>query len=313
MHDRVIAAIGLFTLFAATASAQLATTTSLIGTVTDPTGKSVQGAKVTAVETGTADTRSTTTGEQGYYSFEFARVGVYNITVEQPGFAKATKTGVQLNLNQSVRTDFSLAIGAVTQTVAVEAVALAIKTDDASVSESISTRSVSDLPLSGRDPMRLAITTPGVILGPKTSDTATPPGADFVGAGTREIQNSLSLDGISVMNNLITNTPTRVMVESVQEVEVQTGTYSAQYGAYLGRSHQYGHEGRHEPVPWRGGRVSPQPGAGCPDILHLADARKPDREKAAAAAEPVRRRVRWAGQNSQALQRQGAYLFYGVV
>jgi outer membrane receptor protein involved in Fe transport len=82
--------------------------------------------------------------------------------------------------------------------------------------------------------MRLAITTPGVILGPKTSDTATPPGADFVGAGTREIQNSLSLDGISVMNNLITNTPTRVMVESVQEVEVQTGTYSAQYGAYLG-------------------------------------------------------------------------------
>src|SRR6185369_9902364 len=111
---------------------------------------------------------------------------------------------------------------------------LAIKTDDASVSESISTRSVSDLPLSGRDPMRLAITTPGVILGPKTSDTSTPPGADFVGAGTREIQNSLSLDGISVMNNLITNTPTRVMVESVQEVEVQTGTYSAQYGAYLG-------------------------------------------------------------------------------
>ena len=234
MHDRVIARIGLFTCFAAIASAQLATTTSLIGTVTDPTGKSVQGAKVTALETGTADTRSTTTGEQGYYSFEFARVGVYNITVEQPGFAKATKTGIQLNLNQSVRTDFSLAIGAVTQTVAVEALAVAIKTDDASVSESISTRSVSDLPLSGRDPMRLAITTPGVILGPKTSDTATPPGAGFVGAGTREIQNSLSLDGISVVNNLITNTPTRVMVESVQEVEVQTGTYSAQYGAYLG-------------------------------------------------------------------------------
>jgi hypothetical protein len=46
---------------------------------------------------------------------------VYNITVEQPGFAKATKIGVQLNLNQSVRTDFSLAIGAVTQTVEVEA------------------------------------------------------------------------------------------------------------------------------------------------------------------------------------------------
>src|SRR5204863_8295295 len=76
--------------------------------------------------------------------------------------------------------------------------------------------------------------TPGVILGPKTSDTATPPGTTFVGAGRREIQNSLSLDGINIANNLITNTPTRVMVESVQEVEVQTGTYSAQYGAYMG-------------------------------------------------------------------------------
>ena len=108
---------------AATASAQLATTTSLVGNVTDPTGKSVQNAKVTAVETGTADTRSTTTNEQGYYSFEFVRVGVYSVTVEQPGFQKVTKTGIQVNINQSVRTDFTLAVGAVTQSVTVEAMA----------------------------------------------------------------------------------------------------------------------------------------------------------------------------------------------
>ena len=74
--DRCFAAISLFTLYSPPlASAQLATTTSLVGNVTDPTGKSVQNAKVTAVETGTADTRTTTTNEQGYYSFEFARVG----------------------------------------------------------------------------------------------------------------------------------------------------------------------------------------------------------------------------------------------
>jgi len=91
MPDRAIAAIGLFTLFAATASAQMATTTSLIGTVTDPTGKSVQGANVTAVETGTADTRSTTTGEHGYYSFDFGRVGVYNIRWSNPALRKPLK------------------------------------------------------------------------------------------------------------------------------------------------------------------------------------------------------------------------------
>ena len=44
----------------------------------------------------------------------------------------------------------------------------------------------------------------------------------------------MSLDGISIMNNLITTTPTRPMIEAIQEVEVQTGTYSAQYGSYLG-------------------------------------------------------------------------------
>src|SRR5215510_1056412 len=234
MTIRFFAAVSLLTVYAATASAQLATTTSLVGNVYDPTGKAIQNAKVTAVETGTADTRSTTTNEQGYYSFEFARVGVYNITIEQAGFQKVTKTGVQLNINQAVRTDFTLTLGAVTQNVTVEAVAMAIKTDDPTVSESIGTRQVSDLPLSGRDPLRTALMTPGVILGPKTSDTATPPGTTFVGAGQREIQNSLSLDGINIANNLITNTPTRVMVESVQEVEVQTGTYSAQYGAYMG-------------------------------------------------------------------------------
>lgn len=229
-----LSAYCLSTLFAFSASAQLATTTSLVGNVIDASGKSVQGAKVTAIETGTGDTYTVTTNEQGYYSREFVRVGKYDITVEQPGFQKVTKTGIIVNINQNVRTDFSLSVGAVTQSVTVEAEVTAIKTDDATVSEIISTRAVADLPLSGRNPMMLATMTPGVLLGPKSNPTGNPPGMDFIGAGTREIQNSLAMDGISIANNLITNTPTRPMVETIQEVEVQTGTYSAQYGAYLG-------------------------------------------------------------------------------
>src|SRR5438552_12770425 len=170
MTNRFFAAVSLFTVYAAIASAQLATTTSLVGNVVDPTGKSIENAKVTAVETGTADTRTTITNEQGYYAFEFARVGVYRITVEQPGFQTVTKTGIQVSINQAIRTDFTLAVGAVTQQVTVEAIATAIKTDDATVSESIGTRAVADLPLSGRDPMRLATMPPGVLLGPKSND-----------------------------------------------------------------------------------------------------------------------------------------------
>ena len=121
-----------------------------------------------------------------------------------------------------------------------------------------------------------------------------PPGEDFIGAGTREIQNSMSLDGISIMNNLITTTPTRPMVESVQEVEVQTGTYSAQYGAYMGVHINMMTKSGHEPVPRRAGGVPAQPGAGRAQLLHLADAGQPDRGEAAAAAEPVRR-TSWTG------------------
>ena len=216
------------------AFAQLATTTSLVGTVSDSSGKVIPNAKVTALETGTSDTYSGLTNSQGYYSLEFVRVGSYNVTVESPGFGKVATNGIIVDINQTVRTNFTLTVGSLTQTVAVEATIAAIKTDEASVSEVLNSRSISELPLSGRDPMQLARMTPGVTLGVKSSATGVPPGEDFNGAGTREIQNSMSLDGISIMNNLITTTPTRPMVEAVQEVEVQTGTYSAQYGSYMG-------------------------------------------------------------------------------
>jgi len=100
-------------------------------------------------------------------------LGWYSVTIELAGFQKVTKTAIQVNINQSVRTTSPLAIGAATQTVTVEAIATAIKTDDATVSENIGTRAVADLPLNGRDPMRLPLMTPGVILGPKSSDTGT--------------------------------------------------------------------------------------------------------------------------------------------
>ncbi len=221
-------------LFAACAFAQLATTTSLVGTITDSSGKVIPAAVVTAIETGTEGKYSATTNGQGYYSIDFVRVGTYNVTATSAGFQKVTTTGVIVSINQTVRTDIVLPVGALTQSVTVEAAVAAIKTDDASISEVMSTRSISELPLSGRDPMQVARMTPGVVQGVKSSATGVPPGQDFNGAGTREIQNSISLDGISIMNNLITTTPTRPMIEAVQEVEIQTGTYSAQYGSYMG-------------------------------------------------------------------------------
>ena len=72
------------------------------------------------------------------------RVGSYRITAEHAGFQKITETGITVEINQTVRTDIALKVGAVNQSVTVEASSSAIKTDDATVSEIIGTRNVAD-------------------------------------------------------------------------------------------------------------------------------------------------------------------------
>ena len=172
---RLITILTTPVLLALCAYAQTATTTALVGTITDASGTTVPNAKVTAVNSGTHDTYSAVTNEQGFYNIQFIALGDYNLTVEQPGFQVSKVTGIHVDINQVVRTDVVLRVGNVVESVTVEATAAAIKTDDATVSEIISTRNVADLPLNGRDPMMLAITTPGVLLGTKSSMTGIPP------------------------------------------------------------------------------------------------------------------------------------------
>ena len=150
-------------LLGSSANAQIATTTALVGTVTDASGKVVPDANVTAVNTGTRDTYKSTTNELGYYNIQFVRVGAYDLTVTRPGFQTYKTTGIQVETNQIVRNDVVLKVGELVETVTVEATTPAIKTDDASVSEIVGTRDVADLPLNGRDPSRLAISTPGAV------------------------------------------------------------------------------------------------------------------------------------------------------
>jgi hypothetical protein len=212
---------------------QLANTTSLIGDITDSSGAAMAGVAIVATNVDTNDTYKTTTNSEGHYTVEFLKIGRYSVAVSQPGFESVVKNDVTVESNQIVRSDFRLTIGQVSERVVVSGGAPPISTDDASVREVIGERSVAELPLNGRDPLQLATTTPGVLPGQKGAN-GIPPGEDFVGAGTREIQNSISLDGISIVNNLITTAPFHPSPDAVSEFEVQTGTYSAQYGAYLG-------------------------------------------------------------------------------
>ncbi len=214
--------------------AQLASTTKLVGNITDASGAPIPGAAVTAVNAASQDTYEATTTVDGLFTFEFLRVGTYNVTARKDGFQTVTRENIVVDANQTVRADVTLQVGNISQHIEVQATNPPISTDDAAVKEIISQKAISDLPLNGRDPLQLAITTPGVIQGPKSSNTGIPPGEDFIGAGSREIQNSISLDGASIVNNLISVASFHPSVDAIQEFEIQTGTYPAQYGAYLG-------------------------------------------------------------------------------
>jgi hypothetical protein len=209
--------------------AQLASQTALVGTVTDSSGSVLPGAQIVAVNAGTKDTYETTTNAEGYYNIPFVRNGTYEITVSVNGFQTAKATGVEVTGNQVVRTDAVLKIGGLTESVDVEARAQVLTTDTAAVSETIGKRAIVELPLNGRNVWNLAATTPGVLAG-INSDI----GLSFRGAGQREIQNSLSLDGINSSANLLASTSMRPIADAVEEIQIQTGSTSAEYGSYLG-------------------------------------------------------------------------------
>ncbi len=219
--------LGLF--LASNASAQLASQTALVGSVTDSGNLVVPGAQVVAVNVGTKDTYEATTNAEGYYNIQFVRTGTYEITVTMSGFQTFKASGVEVANNQVVRTNAVLKVGGLTELVNVEAKAQVLNTDSAVVSETIGKRAIVELPLSGRNVWSLASTTPGV-LGGLNSDI----GLSFRGAGQREIQNSLSLDGISSSSNLLAATSMRPIADAVEEIDVQTGSTSAEYGSYLG-------------------------------------------------------------------------------
>src|SRR5271154_6230979 len=106
----VMIAVAGFLALGVSVPAQVSNNTAVVGTVLDSAGSALAGAKVTAVEESTGVVYPGTTNEQGYYSIKFIPPGTYDITVEQTGFTKLTKTGTIVPIDQAVRTDFTLKV-----------------------------------------------------------------------------------------------------------------------------------------------------------------------------------------------------------
>ncbi|PYQ13880.1 MAG: TonB-dependent receptor, partial [Acidobacteria bacterium] len=111
-------ALALVLLLGAPARAQI-DTASIVGTVTDASGAVLAGATVTATQEGTGSSFTTMTNAKGQYVLPNLKIGRYTVTVELQGFKKAIRQAIQLHVQERLQTDFSLALGNVSEEVVV--------------------------------------------------------------------------------------------------------------------------------------------------------------------------------------------------
>ncbi len=224
------------------------TSTTLLGSISDAAGAVLPGAKVTATNTQTGQKRETTSSSTGDFSFPLIDVGTYDITIEANGFKQEVRRNITVQINEKVRADFALQVGATTERIEVTADTTVLKTDDATLGQTIEQRRVEELPLNNRNLGALAILQPGVQYGPRSgtdgqgfgqrqgSNGVPIPGVGlaFVANGQRETNQHATLDGVVATEARVNTIPFSPSVEAVQEFKVLAGSYSAEYGFNAG-------------------------------------------------------------------------------
>jgi len=212
---------------------------SVVGTITDQLGGALVGASVTLTNTATGEVRQAKTGAAGDYQFANLIPGLYRVEVEQAGFKRATRDNIQVTVSGTVRADFSMQIGDVTQTIEVQGAAPLLQTETTDLSQVVSSRAIEELPMNGRNIMNLTALVPGVV--PQgTTDGHALTGKNIFAAGNYQIgggqanQGAVYYDGVpanSVLGNLVNMVPSP---DAVAEFRVQTNSNSAEYGRYSG-------------------------------------------------------------------------------
>ncbi len=211
---------------------------TLSGSVTDQSGAAVPEANITATETETGTPTRTTSDGAGNYLLPSLRPGLYNLTVEKPGFKAATFTGIQLLVNQQARLDAQLQVGEVTTTVEVTGSAPLVESTTASVGTVIGRTEVLELPLNLRRYGSLATLVPGTTpdnggfansaLGSPFSETS------YAANGTRSASNDYLVDGVEAKNLTFGGFSVQPTPDAVQEFKLQTNIYSAAFGRSAG-------------------------------------------------------------------------------
>src|SRR6202171_2389898 len=209
-------------------------TATLTGTVTDPQGLAVRGAKVTATFLATDAQRSIPVDDNGRFTLLGLVPGEYKVRVEGPSnFAPYENPSLQLTVGQEAVLNVRLALGTQTQTVTVTTDSAPIETTRSESAQTVDQRQINNLPINGRNYINFTLTNSQVTR--DVSPTIGPaPNSGLNISGARARSNMVSVDGADAVDNSINGIRAAVSQEAVQEFQMILSNYNAEYGRATG-------------------------------------------------------------------------------
>jgi outer membrane receptor protein involved in Fe transport len=212
---------------------------TLSGTIKDPSGAVIPNAQVSIKDTATGVVRTVTADSAGLYTAPNLKPSTYEVTVSFSGFSTQVQPSITLTVGAQQVLNFSMQVGQTTETVNVTGEATAVQLSTSTLSATVQSTTVRELPLNGRDWASLATLEPGVAsvrtqLALDRNGGSRGLGMQLSIGGNRPSQNSYRLDGV-IINDYSNAGPGSVLgqnlgVDAIQEFSVLTSNYSAEYG-----------------------------------------------------------------------------------
>lgn len=224
------------------------------GLVLDPAGRPITGADVELVNDATGVRYPGATNSEGIYAIPNLPPGPYRLQVAKPGFKTLIKPDIALHTEGALAINFTLPVGATSETITIEGGASQLQTESATVSTVIDRQMVESLPLNGRSFNTLLQLTPGVVIAPVASGAASSAPGQFSISGQRTDANSFTVDGVSANFGVATDglysgesgtgsdqafsalggTSSLVSVEALQEFRIETSSFAPEFGTTPG-------------------------------------------------------------------------------
>jgi len=202
---------------------------TLAGTVLDPSGAGIANADITARDTLSGETRTAKSGPNGEYRMEAVRPSDYSITVTAPGFSRKEINRVAVQASLVTSQNITLEVGAIEQTVSVEAGVAQIQTETGDLSSTISATEIAKLPINSLNPVSLALTQPGMMAVESRDDFTN--GSSFSANGLRPRSNNFLIDGFDNNDQGIGGQALQPNnVEAIKEVSVLRNSYAPEFG-----------------------------------------------------------------------------------